>query len=138
MTTSIIRPAVTADIDAVLSFWLGSDAMASSTDNAAALTALITGSGGLLLAERAGTPIGTLIATWDGWRGNMYRLVVDRRVRRQGVALALVAAGEQRLAGLGCRRISALVIDAHDHAAGFWSAAGYTADPTLRRYVKML
>jgi GNAT superfamily N-acetyltransferase len=98
MATWTIRSAEAADIDAVLAFWRGSDAVPSSTDYAAALTVLITETSGLLLAERAGTLIGTLIATWDGWRGNMYRLVVDQRARRQGLARALVTAGEQRLA----------------------------------------
>lgn len=137
MASWTIRPAATVDIDAVLGLWGSSDAMPSSTDNPSALTRLINEFNGLLLAERAGVLIGTLIATWDGWRGNMYRLVVDQRVRRQGLALALVAAGEERLTRLGCRRFSALVTDTHDHAVSFWTAAGYSADPTMTRYVKM-
>jgi ribosomal protein S18 acetylase RimI-like enzyme len=82
--------------------------------------------------------VGTLIATWDGWRGNMYRLVVDPRVRRQGVARALVVAGERRLARAGCRRVTALVTGSHEHAVGFWAAAGYDLDPAMTRRVKML
>jgi ribosomal protein S18 acetylase RimI-like enzyme len=138
MTEWHIRSAAVSDIDAVLAFWAGSDALASSTDNPAALTRLIEDFDGLLLAERGSAIVGTLIATWDGWRGNMYRLVVDRRHRRQGVALALVAAGERRLAERGCRRLCALVMDAHEHAVKFWTAAGYRGDPAMTRHIKMI
>lgn len=138
MTEWHIRPAATSDIDAVLSFWAGSDAVPSSTDNPAALTRLIEDFDGLLLAERGPAIVGTLIATWDGWRGNMYRLVVDPGHRRQGIGLALVAAGERRLAERGCHRLCALVMDAHEHAAKFWTAVGYRDDPTMTRHLKMI
>jgi GNAT superfamily N-acetyltransferase len=138
MTEWHIRSAVAADIDAVLSFWAASDAFQSSTDNPVALARLIEDFDGLLLAERGSALVGTLIATWDGWRGNMYRLVVDQSLRRQGIALALVAAGERRLTELGCRRLCALVMDAHEHAVSFWAAAGYRADPAMTRHVKMI
>jgi ribosomal protein S18 acetylase RimI-like enzyme len=132
-----IRAASMADIGAVLAFWAASDAVPSSTDNPAALDRLISQFGGLLVVERDRELVGTLIATWDGWRGNMYRLVVDERFRRGGMGRALVTAGEHRLAAEGCQRICALVTGEHEHAVRFWSAAGYTADPTMTRYLKM-
>jgi ribosomal protein S18 acetylase RimI-like enzyme len=46
----------------------------------------------LLVAERDGEIVGTLIAAWDGWRGNMYRLAVREDCRRQGIALKLARA----------------------------------------------
>ncbi|HEX6471978.1 MAG TPA: GNAT family N-acetyltransferase [Streptosporangiaceae bacterium] len=138
MTGWHIRPARPADVGAVLALWAESDATPSSTDDPDSLARLIGDFDGLLLAVRGEEVVGTLIATWDGWRGNMYRLVVDHRYRRQGVALALVAAGERRLAERGCRRVCALVTEAHPHAVGFWTAAGYGADPTMLRHVKML
>jgi GNAT superfamily N-acetyltransferase len=42
----------------------------------------------LLVAVADGRIIGTLIAGWDGWRMHLYRLVVDRDARRQGIAIA--------------------------------------------------
>ncbi len=47
-----------------------------------------------LVAESDGLIVGSLIATWDGWRGNMYRLAVSPEFRRRGIAAALVSAGE--------------------------------------------
>ncbi|MGE5289880.1 MAG: hypothetical protein ACM3ML_22370 [Micromonosporaceae bacterium] len=38
----------------------------------------------------------------------------------------------------GCRRVTALVTTAHEHAVGFWAPAGYGPDPTMARHVKML
>jgi ribosomal protein S18 acetylase RimI-like enzyme len=52
--------------------------------------------GSLLVADGGGVLLGTLIAAWDGWRGNMYRLVVLCEHRRRGVGLALVRAGNPR------------------------------------------
>ena len=92
----------------------------------------------LLIAEQEGRIVGTLVAAWDGWRGNMYRLAVHPAQRRGGVGLALVRAGEERLVALGAQRITALVIAAHDDATGFWEAAGYSHDVRMARYVKTI
>ncbi len=51
---------------------------------------LSQGSGSLLVAEADGVIVGALIAGWDGWRGNMYRLAVRLEHRRRGIGLALV------------------------------------------------
>ncbi len=78
--------------------------------------------------------VASLIATFDGWRGNMYRLAVLPQFRRRGIARRLVAEGERRLVVLGARRITALVEREHDWATGFWVAAGYTFDSGMARY----
>ena len=82
--------------------------------------------------------VGTLVAAWDGWRGNMYRLAVRADARRGGIARALVTAGEARLIALGAQRITALVIGSHEEATGFWLAAGYEHDVRMARYVKTI
>jgi ribosomal protein S18 acetylase RimI-like enzyme len=94
--------------------------------------------GTLLVAELHGAIVGVLIAAWDGWRGNMYRLAVRDESRRQGVATKLVEAGEQRLRQLGATRVTALVADSDVVAAAFWDAAGYPIDANIRRRVRSL
>ncbi len=63
----------------------------------------------LFLADFNGTLVGTLIVTFDGWRGNVYRLAVLPEHQLQCIARALVGVGEQWLHAVGCRKISALV-----------------------------
>jgi ribosomal protein S18 acetylase RimI-like enzyme len=94
--------------------------------------------GGLLVADAGGLILGALIAAWDGWRGNMYRLAVRVEHRRQGVALALVRAGEEHLRSQGARRITALVAYDDEVAAAFWENAGYPRDRAIGRRVRNL
>jgi ribosomal protein S18 acetylase RimI-like enzyme len=94
--------------------------------------------GSLLVAERDGAIAGTLIAAWDGWRGNMYRLAVDPEHRRRGIGIALVRAGEQHLQRQGAYRITALVGYEDAQAAAFWQAAGYPRDLVIGRRVRNL
>jgi ribosomal protein S18 acetylase RimI-like enzyme len=68
--------------------------------------------------------VGTIIAGWDGWRANVYRLAALPSARRRGIALRLVAEAERRLAAKGARRISAIVMSEHDPAVALWLAAG--------------
>ncbi len=82
----------------------------------------------LLVATVDSAIIGTLIVTFDGWRGHFYRLAVLPEHRRQGVARLLLAAAESWLGGLGCTRARATVVMQRPWATGFWEAAGYTAD----------
>lgn len=92
----------------------------------------------LLVAEEGGEVVGALIAGWDGWRGNLYRLAVREGARRRGVGLALVRAGEDYLRDRGARRVTALVAFDDGAAGGFWDAAGYPADREIGRRVRNL
>jgi len=131
-----VRPARPNDFAAVLDFWLLATDVASATDDVAGLRTLHDRDpGALLLATDGPQVVGTLIAAWDGWRGSFYRLAVHPDRRRQGVARALVAAGQKRLGQLGCRRVSLFAVGAHVGAVAFWRAAGFAQDAEDVRFV---
>lgn len=92
----------------------------------------------LLVAERGGEIVGALIAGWDGWRGNMYRLAVREGERRQGIGIALTRAGEDYLRGCGVSRVTALVAFEDDAVGAFWESAGYPRDQEIGRRVRNL
>ena len=133
-----IRSAAPTDAEALLAFWL-EFAEPTSTDDLGSVTAVVENpAADVIVAEDDGVLVGTLIASWDGWRGNMYRLAVAESRRRQGVASQLIAAAEASLRSRGARRISAIVQTDHDYAVGTWESAGYGYEPRNGRFVKML
>ena len=91
-----------------------------------------------MVAVLDGEVIGALIAGWDGWRGNMYRLAVRGEHRRKGIGIALVRAGEEYLCSRGARRITALVAFDDGAAGAFWESAGYPRDREIGRRVRNL
>jgi ribosomal protein S18 acetylase RimI-like enzyme len=128
------------DAQAVLDLWSRErSGHASATDCLDDLERLIDDSpAALLIAERDGEIVGALIAAWDGWRGNMYRLAVRREHRREGIAVALVRAGEDYLRDRAAHRITALVAFDDEAAGAFWEAAGYPQDREIGRRVRNL
>ena len=132
------RPATAADIDRVLALWaVGRTAHATTEDRRDAVARLVErDSEALLIAELDGELVGALIAGWDGWRGNMYRLAVEPSRRRRGIGMALVRAGEESLRRRGAGRVTALVAFEDDQAGGFWDRAGYPQDADIGRRVK--
>ena len=88
----VIRAGQIKDLPVVLDLWeQARSEHASTPDRLEDLKRLVLGSpGALLLAEVDGLALGVLIAAWDGWRGNLYRLAVCSGHRRGGVGLALV------------------------------------------------
>jgi ribosomal protein S18 acetylase RimI-like enzyme len=92
----------------------------------------------LLVAEHGSEIVGALIAAWDGWRGNMYRLTVSEGHRRKGIGIALTRAGEDYLRGRGVCRVTALVAFEDDVAGAFWESAGYPQDEEIGRRVRNL
>ena len=132
------RTGTATDTASVLDLWVRARAHPTSTDDASSLAALAARDpDALLIAEIDGHVVGTLIATWDGWRGNMYRLAVAPSFRRRGIAARLVGHGERRLLELGCRRVQALVVDTDTRADAFWTGVDYIPD-SLQRYVHTL
>ena len=132
-----VRPARADDVEAVLALWRVAGSAPTVTDDADGVAALLAQDpGALLVAVDDGRVVGSLVAAWDGWRGHLYRMAVHPDVRRRGIARALVEAGEQRLAALGCRRIDAIVLANEADARALWAAAGYHEQLDVTRWVK--
>ena len=76
--------------------------------------------------------------TWDGWRGNLYRLAVSPRHRRHRIGLRLVDAAHDLLRRKGARRVTALVGRDEAAAVGLWETVGYEHDEQMARFVRNL
>ncbi len=135
-----VRAGSPQEASAILELWQQArSAHASTADRLEDVQRLLTEEpGSLFVADGDGAILGALIAAWDGWRGNMYRLAVRFEYRRRGIALALVRAGEEHLRRQGARRITALVGYEDKVAAAFWKSAGYPQDRDIGRRVRNL
>jgi ribosomal protein S18 acetylase RimI-like enzyme len=132
----VIRSAQAADIAAVLDLWLEAGAEPSHTDDVGSLGRLIDHDpGALMVAEADGRIVGTVVATWDGWRGSVYRLAVAPSHRRKGLGRRLVTGAERRLSELGALRLQAIVVETDEPAIGFWQATGWEQQAERIRFV---
>src|SRR5207245_1502117 len=127
------------DAERVIDLWRRAGATPSRTDTPEELRRAITHPATcILLAEAREQLVGSIIGTFDGWRGNIYRLVVHPEHRRQGMASALVAEVENYLHQAGAKRITALVERDHPEAVAFWEATNFALDTRIVRYVRTL
>jgi ribosomal protein S18 acetylase RimI-like enzyme len=136
-----VRRGEVEDLRGVLALWdAARSGHASTQDRIEDMEKLVAADSpaALLVAERDGEIVGALIAAWDGWRGNMYRLAIRDELRREGLGMRLTRAGEDYLRSRGARRITALVAFDDEVAGGFWDAAGYPRDEEIGRRVRNL
>jgi ribosomal protein S18 acetylase RimI-like enzyme len=133
-----VRPCRPDEASAVLRLWGQARHQQASTVDRLEDVQRLLASGSVLVADADGAIVGALIAAWDGWRGNMYRLAVRHEDRRRGIGLALVRAGEAHLRRQGAARVTALVAYGDEVAAEFWESAGYPPDRQIGRRVRNL
>jgi ribosomal protein S18 acetylase RimI-like enzyme len=131
-----IRLARREDVEAVRALWGGSRSEHAITEDTAERVGVAVDAGSLLVAVVEGEVVGALVAGFDGWRGNMYRLAVAPSFRRRGIGGRLVSAGHEQLRERGAPRVTALVAFDDAGARGFWEAVGYAADPVMGRMVR--
>jgi ribosomal protein S18 acetylase RimI-like enzyme len=138
--TAVIRRGTTDDVDAVLAFWIRAGAHPSPTDTVSAVTCVVTAPHAVLLVavDERDTIVGSVIATFDGWRGNVYRMAVAPELRRQGLARRLAAEAEDWLRAAGAVRLSALVEGDSQVAPVFWESVGFEHYAGMRRFSKNL
>ncbi len=135
----ILRRCSEEDIESVLDLWRAAKATASVTDTSQDLRRTIdSGASSVIISESGSRIIGSIIASFDGWRGNIYRLAVHPGHRRQGIALRLVAEAEAWLKDQGARRVGAVVEKYHPWATGFWDSTEFVLEPLDLRYVRDL
>jgi ribosomal protein S18 acetylase RimI-like enzyme len=135
----ILRQCLEDDIESVLELWLAAGSTPSITDTRDALLITVNSAAAtLVVADIGGVVAGSIIAGFDGWRGNIYRLAVHPDFQRRGIARQLVVEAEQWLTGQGAKRVGAVVEKNHPWAVGFWESAGFILEPLDLRYVKNL
>jgi len=132
----LIRECHPEEAEALLALWHAAGTSPSVTDTITDIRRVMESSASVLVAEVDQRIVGSLIATFDGWRGNMYRIAVHPDYRRRGIGRALVKEGERYLAQLGVKRITALVEEKYPWAIAFWSDVGYEIEPGIVRFFR--
>jgi ribosomal protein S18 acetylase RimI-like enzyme len=132
--TATIRAVEARDLEALIALWFEvfpeyRDPTKPQRDPRASIERkLAQGDDLFWLAERDGAIVGTAMAGYDGHRGWLYSVGVAPRLRRSGLARALVAHAEAVLAARGCPKINLQVLDVNVNAQAFWRALGYVPD----------
>jgi GNAT superfamily N-acetyltransferase len=130
------RLATPGDAERAVALWYESGASMRGTDNVDQVREVTRNpAAALLLALDRDRIVGSLLGTFDGWRGNMYRLVVHPDRRRQGIGREMVRRMESVFADWGVRRVTVLVETDRPWAAAFWTAVGYPRDERVVRHV---
>ena len=133
------RKATATDTESILELWEVSGVSMRPTDTADSVRRAIEHPGMVfLLAEDGGKIVGSLMGAFDGWRGNMYRLVVHPGHRRRGTARMLVHRVEEVFGQWQVTRVTALVENDRPWAKQFWESVGYPRDEETIRHVAIL
>ncbi|MDO9456436.1 GNAT family N-acetyltransferase [Nocardioides sp.] len=140
MSHPLLRPATTADVQALLGFWLeaGENDSRPADSADAVRRQLERDPEALVVAELDGRIVGSVIAGWDGWRAHVYRLAVHPDARRRGLGRLLLEHVEARFTALGATRVDAMVLEGNALGQAIWAAAGYAPQDDWRRWVKPL
>ena len=133
-----IRECRPEEAESLLLFWQAAETSPSVTDTIADVRRAIESTAFVVVAEADQRIVGSLIATFDGWRGNMYRIAVHPDYRRRSIGRALVKEDERCLAKQGAKRITALVEEKYPWATAFWSSVGYEIEPGILRFFRNL
>ena len=78
-----------------------------------------------LVADADGDVAGVVMGTWDGRRGWIFRLAVDRARRRSGIGRALIEELERRFDERGVPQIRLLIWTGNGGGRVFWERLGY-------------
>ncbi len=131
MAQLTIRPAETADAEAISGLLGELEHVTSAGEVAVRLPGLLAAGDEVLLAERDGQVVGLLglhvtsVLHRAAPLGRITSLVVTAEARRKGVGRALVAAGEARMRARGCGQVEVTSHGRRTEAHAAYERLGY-------------
>jgi len=130
-----IRESQSQDVPAILQLWRDADTTVSVMDTADDIRCVLDSPAPMLnVAVIEGRIVGRVIGTFDGWRGNIYRMAVHLDYRRQGIASGSLDSIGDFFDSVGAKRITVLAESEHAWAVGFWESLGYQYHHGMARY----
>lgn len=128
----MIRVAQRGEVEVLVGLWREAGLHFEPVTAAQELLALIeAGSDLVLVDERGGLIVGTVLGTWDGRRGWIQRLATRQGWTGQQVATRLVAELERRLQARGCRKVNLLIEPSNKQVVAFYERLGFTSDELI-------
>lgn len=110
MTTPRIRPFTPVDTESVVALWQDAGLTRPWNDPYRDIERKLTVQPELfLVATDRGRVCGTVMAGYDGHRGWLYYLAVDRALEANGIGRRLVEEAEERLSAMGCPKVQLMV-----------------------------
>lgn len=91
-----------------------------------------------LVAEDAGTIVGSVIGGFDGRRGLIYHLAVAAAYREQGIGSCLMDEVESRLRAKGCLKCYLLVTNDNAEVEEYYQRRGWRHMDSIHLYGKEL
>jgi len=125
----VIRVAQVDEVETIVGLWSSAGLELVWASASEELRVLVeAGTDLVLVDERDGAIVGSVLGTWDGRRGWLQRLVTDPGWRGHGVATGLVSNLEGRLRSKGCRKVNLLVERANEGVVSFYQRVGFSQD----------
>lgn len=134
-----IRELTVNDYDALVALWkeAGLPYRPNGRDQQERIAREVAGPCSIfLVAEIERCIVGSVLGTHDGRKGWINRLAVSLAHRREGIATALVAAVEERLAEMGIEIIACLIEDWNNDSKVVFEHLGYRYYPDVHYYTK--
>ena len=85
----------------------------------------------ILVGERNGRIVASVMTGHDGHRGWLYYLAVDPAAQKAGLGRAMVTAAEKWLQQRGVPKVMLMVRPENEKVRAFYDALGYTEEPRV-------
>ncbi len=134
-----LRTATVRDHGALIALWLRNGIAVRDGDDRRGVGLMLRRNKGLsIVATMDGAIVGSVLVTWDGRRGWLHHMAVERACRRAGVASLLVAEAERRLRAMGATRVKAEVYSRNRASRALFRSMGYEQYERLLTFGKRL
>lgn len=130
--SAALRPFQPGDRDAVIALWRACDLIVPWNDPVKDIALCRdSGHGEILVAERDGGIVASVMVGHDGHRGWLYYLAVAPERRRKGLGRRMVAEAEAWLSARGVPKVELMIRDTNSEVAAFYARLGYITEPRI-------